>query len=452
MVVTRHLKHEGVWSSHLRPDPSVPEARCVRYNLHADGKTENPMTQAAFLTATSSLIDEHTGPDIPRDVAAELRDTVFSVFRRADQRHRCEQYIHGLLSVEGRKFMRNVATIAEGGATQQSTHHFVGSSTWNWQSMRQLLARFLDAVLVPPVWVVKPTLIIKAGRETVGVDRQYAPDLGRTIHGQQAYGVWFAGPDMAAPVSWRLFLSNSWVLDRPRRLRCDVPPAIRRETLQECAVSAVLEVLSGWDVHQRPVLFDARSVGLQILAPALHAVGVPLLARIESTMRLGLADAALPGYGDELITAGRILQTIARLGHPIEYLDPASGALVRSWVAGIPVLLPRRAVHSAGIRQHAEQMMLFGEWRDPRRAPTEIWLADRPGSTPAELLHTTKLAHRVSRDFAEVGDHVGMRDYAGRSFSGWHRHMTLASVAHAISLFSGAELPGAATTAMRAAG
>jgi SRSO17 transposase len=37
----------------------------------------------------------------------------------------------------------------------------------------------------------------------------------------------------------------------------------------------------------------------------------------------------------------------------------------------------------------------------------------------------------VDRDFADIADRVGVRDYAGRSFAGWHRHMTLASAAHA---------------------
>lgn len=45
----------------------------------------------------------------------------------------------------------------------------------------------------------------------------------------------------------------------------------------------------------------------------------------------------------------------------------------------------------------------------------------------------TKIAARVVHDGESLGDRVGLRDFEGRSFPGWHRHMTLASVAHAWS-------------------
>jgi hypothetical protein len=49
----------------------------------------------------------------------------------------------------------------------------------------------------------------------------------------------------------------------------------------------------------------------------------------------------------------------------------------------------------------------------------------------------------VADDFASIGSRVGVLDYLGRSLAGWHRHMTLASVAHAaVSLF-GIPRPGA---------
>nr|WP_039931935.1 hypothetical protein [Streptomyces viridochromogenes] len=43
---------------------------------------------------------------------------------------------------------------------------------------------------------------------------------------------------------------------------------------------------------------------------------------------------------------------------------------------------------------------------------------------------------RVGRDAAEISEQVGMRDFVGRSFTGWHRHMTLVSAAHAVQALS----------------
>ncbi|MEK8170410.1 hypothetical protein NKH77_14715 [Streptomyces sp. M19] len=52
----------------------------------------------------------------------------------------------------------------------------------------------------------------------------------------------------------------------------------------------------------------------------------------------------------------------------------------------------------------------------------------------ASLVRLSKLTRRVDRDFHEVADRLGIRDFTGRSYGGWHRHITLASAAHAVSI------------------
>nr|WP_274564268.1 hypothetical protein [Streptomyces spiramyceticus] len=50
------------------------------------------------------------------------------------------------------------------------------------------------------------------------------------------------------------------------------------------------------------------------------------------------------------------------------------------------------------------------------------------------LLPLAALTDRVDADFARVGVDVGIRDFEGRSFQGRHRHVTPASIAHALRL------------------
>ncbi len=45
-------------------------------------------------------------------------------------------------------------------------------------------------------------------------------------------------------------------------------------------------------------------------------------------------------------------------------------------------------------------------------------------------MRLTRLTAVADRDAERIADQVGMRDFVGRSFQGWHRHVTLASVAH----------------------
>lgn len=89
------------------------------------------------------------------DVYAELCAALFSGFPRRDQRLKAEQYLHGLLTAQGRKSIRNIAAQIGGPAAEQSLHHFVSSSTWDWQPMRAALAHFLERNSCPQAWVVR---------------------------------------------------------------------------------------------------------------------------------------------------------------------------------------------------------------------------------------------------------------------------------------------------------
>lgn len=375
-------------------------------------------------------------PEVADDVVAELCPVLFSSLRRSDQRRKAEQYLLGLLSVEGRKSMRNIATLVGGQAAEQSLHHFISSSTWEWLPIRKALAHFLERAQPPQAWVVQSLSIPKAGRHSVGVERQFVPELGLTMNGQQAYGVWFASEEASAPVSWRLFLPDTWVNDRSRRRRGEIPDSVGEESLEECAVATVLHSVYGWGVKQRPVVLDARATGFQGLARRFADAGVPLLAQVGRSMRLAVADPALPGHGRGVIPAQRILESVKGLRRSVECVDLATGVPGTSLVVGIRVVLPqgpvRLRIPGQGIGDRV--LILLGEWHDPRRAPARIWLTDMTSVSSSSLLRMTMLTRRVARDFTEVGDLVGLRDFVGRSFQGWHRHMTLASVAHTASM------------------
>ena len=52
------------------------------------------------------------------------------------------------------------------------------------------------------------------------------------------------------------------------------------------------------------------------------------------------------------------------------------------------------------------------------------------------------LSRRVERDLAEVSDGLGIRDFEGRSYRGWHHHMTMVSLAHAATVLSPSRAQG----------
>ncbi|MFG2998277.1 hypothetical protein [Streptomyces sp. NPDC048340] len=79
-------------------------------------------------------------------------------------------------------------------------------------------------------------------------------------------------------------------------------------------------------------------------------------------------------------------------------------------------------------------MLLVGAWTEAALLPSEFWITNIGDRPLAQLFLLAKLTDRVALDFADVCEPVGIRDFEGRSFRGWHHHATLASVAHAATL------------------
>ncbi|MFI6943913.1 IS701 family transposase [Streptomyces sp. NPDC050418] len=381
------------------------------------------------------------GPDTAPDTVAELAAALFpEVLRRSDQRTRAEQYVRGLLAAEGRKSIRNIARSVAGSTAEQRLHHFISDSTWPWLPLREALARRLDMSLAPQAWVLQSLPIAKAGDHSVGVSRRFVPQLGQVASGQHAFGVWLASEGFSAPVNWRLHLPDNWVHNREKRRRADIPDSVGVESLEQCAAASVLETMLRWRIPRRPVVLGpCAGADIRWAVQRFASRGVPFLLRVGGNAGLAVADPRLPGYGAGRLCAKEIIESIKALRRPAAWVDhDAGGAPRTSLVVGAPVALPGPGDSKPPTGQ-APGLLLLGEWHDPHGPLSDLWLIGMESTPLPALLRLTKLTRRVARDFTEVGEDVGLQDFEGRSFSGWHRHITLASVAHAARML---EHPG----------
>jgi hypothetical protein len=345
----------------------------------------------------------------------ELCTALFASLRRADQRSRGAEYLRGLLTTPGRKSIRNIA--AATGGTEQGLHHFVSDSTWDWIPVRHALARYVIAHIEPQAWVLRPMVIPKAGNQSVGVGRRFDPTLGLTLNAQQAVGVWAASEWTSTPVNWRLHLSRAWLADPGRRDRAAIPDEAEPETIGDCATEAFLE-LDG--LASRPVVLDAREMDTTATVRRLVSAGVPFLVRISDVLPLS---ASLPGHGD--VPAYWLAGAIKDRRRPVTWVDALGMRRSALAATATGVMLP-----------DVGELSLFGAASVGGPWPDELWLTNLT-APPMTLLRLAKLTLRVDEDFAGIADRVGIRDFSGRSFVGWHRHVTLASAAHAVIAVTG---------------
>ncbi|MFH8617004.1 IS701 family transposase [Streptomyces sp. NPDC017979] len=378
------------------------------------------------------------------EVLRELCGAVFGSLPRRDQRHRAEQYVRGLLCTPGRKSIRNIAAHTGGGsATEQRLQHLVTSSTWDWRPVRAALIEWLAAAHSLSAWVVQPMPIPKSGEHSVGVGRRYDPHLGHVLRGQQSFGVWFVSPEVVTPVGWRLFLPEELTAaDSP----ADGDSAPGGETYEDSVTAAVRETVHVRSTPRRPVVVDVRGLNVRSTLGRLPLAGLPAVVRADATTPLWVADRAMPGYGAGAVPARSILTAVKALRQPVEWYDGASPAAPRvSLSAAMPVT-------TAAVTAPRNPALLLGEWPDQRHAPSEFWVSNVRLPTPP-LLRLAKEADRVDRAAADCAGRAGLRDFAGRSLAGWHRHLTLASVACAVRALAtlpdeGAPMATAPTTAL----
>ncbi|MFF7652568.1 IS701 family transposase [Streptomyces sp. NPDC007983] len=358
------------------------------------------MADSAAHEALESLVDE---------ACEELLGSL----RRTDQRRRGGQYVRGLLTATGRKTARNIANFGGAGASAQSLHHFVASSTWDWRPVRATLARYVDDGLRPDAWVIRLMVVSKTGVRSVGVRRRFVPDLGRVMSCQRSFGLWLASDAGAAPVNWHLTLDGDQ--DGETDVRLDAPGEER------ALARLVAEIAQANRTVARPVVMDARTAAVPSLVHALTAAGLPFMLRVGAELPLDpAAGRAQLGRHPQTAPAQPLMEQLKRLGRPVECHGAVSFVAPLSVV--LPGILPRRT------------LLLMGVWRANRRRPADLWLTDLTSSGHSALLRLAKLTERVDADFTDVSVDVGIRDFEGRSFEGWHRHVTLASIAHTLRL------------------
>ena len=75
---------------------------------------------------------------------------------------------------------------------------------------------------------------------------------------------------------------------------------------------------------------------------------------------------------------------------------------------------------------------LIAEWPPNAPEPVKYWLSTLNERTPLKtLVRLAKIRWRIEHDYREVKTGLGLDHYEGRTWQGWHHHVTLVSAAHA---------------------
>jgi SRSO17 transposase len=388
---------------------------------------------------------------------------------RSDQRAKGELYLRGLMLVGKRKSMQPMA--ARLGVDHQQLQQFVTSSTWDHAEVRKRLASWADEFIGPDAYVIDDTGFPKDGSDSPGVARMYSGTLGKVGNCQIGVTVHAVTDWASAAIDWRLFLPKSWddstttdagaVAEIARRRdRCKIPDSVRHREKWRLALDMLDEIVGrpqpdagtdGWRLPKRPVVADAGSGDATEFRLGLAARGLSYVVAVKGTTSAYPAEATptAPPY------TGRGRPPTAR------YRDEASSLTALALAAG------RRALHrvtwrhgsrsttnnpTAAMRSRflalrirpanrdiprnpdgsLDECWLIAEWPPGEPEPTDYWLSNLPADTPLRtLVRLAKIRWRIEHDYRELKDGLGLDHFEGRSYLGWHRHVTLAALAQA---------------------
>jgi SRSO17 transposase len=355
---------------------------------------------------------------------------VLATIPRSDQRRWGSFYVRGLLTTQGRKTVTRMVQSLAAPPADQSLQQFVNQSPWDWQPVRRDLAAAVQQMVDPEAWVVQSTFFPKSGDQSVAVTRQFVPSLARLINCQAALSLWLAGGDAGSPVDWRLVLPARWANDAKRRAQVGLPPELVAEEQWECAVELVTGVAQRLQIPQRPVIMDLRYGRPGMAVTRLQERRISFLARVDSSSVIWSAapsgpHTALGGPAGRLALRIVVVKPDGRLEAapwPAPHRQPATGMAQASL----------RAIASAGqrIRQADRSLLLLAERSANEAQPKSLWVTSLVGTPLIELLRLVELGKRTAVDQERLSE-LGLTDFEGRSYRGWHHHVTLVSVAHA---------------------
>jgi len=85
--------------------------------------------------------------------------------------------------------------------------------------------------------------------------------------------------------------------------------------------------------------------------------------------------------------------------------------------------------HTKG-RPPSEELWLISEWRPAKKEYRNYISNLTPTMAKRELMRLIKLRWRVERDYQELKSEIGLDHFEGRTWRGFHHHVTLCAVAH----------------------
>ena len=381
-------------------------------------------------------------PEVKDRLVAYMAD-VAAGLGRVEQRRSAGVYARGLIEAGARKSLEPIVARLGGGAVEyEGLQHFLADSPWDQAVIERAVAERVCPVIAPDAWVLDDTGVVKDGKHSPGVKRQYSGTLGKTGNCQVTVSLHAVGTGGTIPLGFTLYLPEEWCEDRERCRKAKIPDSVAFAT--KPALGGELAVrAAGWAIARAPVLGDQAYGDDSKLRARLDGEQLEYVLSVSPTTTVFEAGTRFeipptkPGRGrprtvpkpDQDHTSVKNLagSLPAEAWQTVTYRDHDDQP-VNSRFAFVRVIAARPVTEH---RQQPREEWLIIEWPQRHTEPSDYWLSNLPGDSPPErLARLARLRWMIELDYRQLKGELGLDHYEGRSYLGFHHHCAIVIAAH----------------------
>jgi SRSO17 transposase len=367
-------------------------------------------------------------------------------FARKESRENAYTYLVGRLSSLERKTIEAIAHHVVGSRSVRSLQRSLSDGGFNETQILHVYHQMVTEEMgeADGVLVFDESGTVKKGGHSAGVARQYCGTIGKVDNCQVGVYVGYVSRKGYALVDKRLYMPKIWFTDAyaERRRRCHMPEELTFQTKPQQAAEMLLNIYQQAQLPFKYVVADTvYGTNLTFLEAAEQCIGTtylvampadtlcwkqpPLTTTVTSRYRGKVrTKCILKPFAKEPITVAQLASDL----HP-SYWDRR---IVSEGAKGpIAYEFTRRRVTLAKDGLPWKTVWLLVK-RTPGDTPTSWYYISNASTSARRPLFIWLSGRRwaIEQCFEEAKQEVGLDQYEGRKFPGWHHHILLCILAH----------------------
>ena len=370
----------------------------------------------------------------------QFLDRVGDVLGSDSRRGSFAMYAMGLLGDGERKSIEPIAARAcadpkSADALHQRLLHFAADSKWSDAAIRRVAAEYAISAMTErgtiETWIVDDTGFLKQGTHSVGVQRQYTGSAGKVTNCQIGVSLTIATQTEHVPVDFGLYLPKTWIDDPERRAEARIPGDKEFQTKPELALEMIRRGLA-IGIAPGVLLADSAYGTSRVFRREVRSLGLHYAVGVDSKTTVRLLDKAGRPSAKAVGVRKLALDIRDRGGfRRCTWREGTNGDMTALFAMRRVIPAHAGAPHLS----EREHLWLLIEWRDGDPEPANYFLASLPATiTKKRLVQIVMQRWRTERVYQDLKGELGLDHFEGRSFPGWHHHVSIALCCYAFTI------------------